>query len=432
MALDKIKINDTTTVNTGVVYDITKATGQSYADLKAALSTNGNNVPLEIREGGMTIRFVSNSNNTYKQYRCISDDFTTNVTKWISDENIVTKPSGNTSDLEFSDKNNNVLVRFKNGGIKTKKFDSDTTPIIDDCESDDLTISDNSGNDLVKFGGGHIRTKNFNSKEILQSDFIGIASACRYDGKLMHISFDDTNNCLTTLFGSSHSSIYDVTFFANLKTLHETYGACFSCYVYANALESVTNAYASEFQAAKNWLKFNFHSLSASKTYGVGTPIIDDYNLGISRLLTMVGNDIDCLDHQMRANYWELSLANAIAVRDNQLHASYIFCTKDPFSPSSGNYYLNTKQKKVVFANSLYFDVFNEVIFIQTCARLDDDDKISDSKNFIAANVKWQKTCEVLNHEWGFNVTKMGNFLDWAKNTMGFKFGFFSDIFVIK
>ena len=58
MALNKIKVNNTTTVNTGVVYDITKATGQSYTDLKAALGMDGNNVPLEIREGGMTVRFV--------------------------------------------------------------------------------------------------------------------------------------------------------------------------------------------------------------------------------------------------------------------------------------------------------------------------------------------------------------------------------------
>ena len=58
MALNKIKINDTTTVNTGVVYDITKETGQSYTDFKAALGTNGNNVPSEVREGGMTVRFV--------------------------------------------------------------------------------------------------------------------------------------------------------------------------------------------------------------------------------------------------------------------------------------------------------------------------------------------------------------------------------------
>ena len=58
MALNKIKVNDTTTVNTGVVYDITKATSQSYDTLSAALGTDGNNVPPEVREGGMSIRFV--------------------------------------------------------------------------------------------------------------------------------------------------------------------------------------------------------------------------------------------------------------------------------------------------------------------------------------------------------------------------------------
>ena len=56
MSLNKISINDTTTVNTGIVYDISKATGQSYETLSDALS--GNNVPTEVREGGMTVRFV--------------------------------------------------------------------------------------------------------------------------------------------------------------------------------------------------------------------------------------------------------------------------------------------------------------------------------------------------------------------------------------
>jgi hypothetical protein len=58
MSLNKILVNNTTTVNTGVVYDITKATGQSYDNLSAALGTSGNNVPPEVREGGMSIRFV--------------------------------------------------------------------------------------------------------------------------------------------------------------------------------------------------------------------------------------------------------------------------------------------------------------------------------------------------------------------------------------
>ena len=58
MSLNKISINDTTTVNTGIVYDITKATSQSYDSLSAALGTNASNVPPEVREGGMAIRFV--------------------------------------------------------------------------------------------------------------------------------------------------------------------------------------------------------------------------------------------------------------------------------------------------------------------------------------------------------------------------------------
>ena len=56
MSLNKISINNTTTVNTGIVYDISKATRQSYETLTDALS--GNNVPPEVREGGMSVRFV--------------------------------------------------------------------------------------------------------------------------------------------------------------------------------------------------------------------------------------------------------------------------------------------------------------------------------------------------------------------------------------
>ena len=58
MSLNKIKINDSTVVNTGVVYDISKATNQTYNTLSDALGTSGNNVPPEVREGGMSIRFV--------------------------------------------------------------------------------------------------------------------------------------------------------------------------------------------------------------------------------------------------------------------------------------------------------------------------------------------------------------------------------------
>ena len=82
MALNKIKVNDTTTVNTGVVYDISKATSQSYDSLSAALGTDGNNVPPEVREGGMTVRFVHTGENKYVQYFLTKDEWSASKSDW--------------------------------------------------------------------------------------------------------------------------------------------------------------------------------------------------------------------------------------------------------------------------------------------------------------------------------------------------------------
>lgn len=114
------------------------------------------------------------------------------------------------ADLEFTDENSNSLVMFRNGHIRTKKFDS--ASIIDkvngkvdktegkglstndyttsektklasvepgaevndvntgNAESDaDLEISDETGNTLVMFQDGHLRTKKFNSAKDVMS-----------------------------------------------------------------------------------------------------------------------------------------------------------------------------------------------------------------------------------------------------------------------
>lgn len=82
MVLNKIKINDTDTVTPGVVYDISKTTGQTYDTLSDALGTNGKNVPPEIREGGMSIRYVKTSDNRYVQCRLMNQSFTTETLYW--------------------------------------------------------------------------------------------------------------------------------------------------------------------------------------------------------------------------------------------------------------------------------------------------------------------------------------------------------------
>ena len=100
MGLNKIKINDVTTINTGVVYDISKATGQSYETLADALGTDGSNVPLEVREGGMSVRFVHTGDNKYVQYLLKTQSFSVDIADWQGIDELVEMTGVNTVKLE--------------------------------------------------------------------------------------------------------------------------------------------------------------------------------------------------------------------------------------------------------------------------------------------------------------------------------------------
>ena len=217
MSLNKISINDTTTVNTGVVYDISKATSQSYDSLSAALGTNGNNVPPEVRDGGMSIRFISNRNsdNKYVQYRYIGTEITGTPNPFLDTANwqgVDTNPTADSRNLvesggvkalfdsqygdgagDFSvvDENSHVIVVFEDGHIKTKEFNSSVNASavsrgmmsatdkakldtieegaqvnetnVEANEMSDFSIKDESNYAIVRFVGGHVKTKNFDS-----------------------------------------------------------------------------------------------------------------------------------------------------------------------------------------------------------------------------------------------------------------------------
>lgn len=77
------------------MYNLTEGQPTAYADLSAALGTNGANVPAAFRKGGMSIKFVHTSDNNYVQFRYMLTDVTTaatftNVANWqgISDKPI--------------------------------------------------------------------------------------------------------------------------------------------------------------------------------------------------------------------------------------------------------------------------------------------------------------------------------------------------------
>ena len=68
-------------------YHATGGVLAKYADLTAALGTNGANIPDALRKGGMSVKFVQSSDNKYVQYRLTADEFSTNVEDW-EDESV--------------------------------------------------------------------------------------------------------------------------------------------------------------------------------------------------------------------------------------------------------------------------------------------------------------------------------------------------------
>ena len=91
------------------------------------------------------------------------------VTDELNDINIKTANDANT-DLDIADERGNVLVRFSEGGIKVKNFNSANAVSEGDTPwQTDLDITDEDNNSLVEFANGHLRTRNFDSRFVLQS-----------------------------------------------------------------------------------------------------------------------------------------------------------------------------------------------------------------------------------------------------------------------
>ena len=96
----------------------------------------------------------------------------------VESGNVEARVADTNVDLDITDSNGNVIVRFANGHIQTKEFDSsniepapmptgsDNVDARTSSSSADLVLTDNAGNVIAEFSGGNIKTKNFNSDGI--------------------------------------------------------------------------------------------------------------------------------------------------------------------------------------------------------------------------------------------------------------------------
>lgn len=105
----------------GEVYDVSinHPDGQGnptpYADLTAALGTDGANIPADIRRGGMRIQFikgtVQSSENRYVQYRLMTDSFSTTESDW---QGVDDEPTADSENLVKSGGVNSEFSKLKN------------------------------------------------------------------------------------------------------------------------------------------------------------------------------------------------------------------------------------------------------------------------------------------------------------------------------
>lgn len=87
-------------------------------------------------------------------------------------------------DMSISDDNNYSIVKFINGHIKTKNFDSAEVPTRSEVEGshpvstgiddiNDFSIQDGNGFSIAVFSNGHIKVKNFNSAAAVMNGLVG-------------------------------------------------------------------------------------------------------------------------------------------------------------------------------------------------------------------------------------------------------------------
>lgn len=215
--------------------------------------------------------------------------------------------------------------------------------------------------------------------------------------KMIHFSFDDTIASLRDLTEKTdvYTSVFQQPFFKVLKELHDAYGAVFSCYCFYQilnstdssvvdfSLEDVTDAYAEEFTANADWLKFGYHSLNGSMNYGSATDaetVKTAYNNFITQIVRITGS-VKCIDLVVRLQNFAGSKVACQAMRDcacgiiGFLAGDYAEAGKTlPVSFADyyvSGYYLATPAKTFLAHHGRYFDAEEQLYFYPSCLRLD-------------------------------------------------------------
>jgi hypothetical protein len=265
-------------------------------------------------------------------------------------------------------------------------------------------------------------------KMVPEFDYLNKIICCDTGRNIIHFSVDDTWICLYDIITHNYSSIFENSFFAALKSLHDEYGICVTLNTFNTFSETpgydisdLPSTYQSELQENKSWLRFAFHAESDQSNYNSSTGILASYQKFVSAIYTFTG-DYGCIDRITRLGYFGGTLSNVLAIKNTEHGIIGLLCAD---STSRDSYYLNHKQNHIVQNKGKYYDLENELVMIKTITRT-----LTDAPSEIESNPCYQKYVEIFLHEYESSAPSTFESVAQYANAKGYLNAFPCDIFV--
>ena len=263
--------------------------------------------------------------------------------------------------------------------------------------------------------------------------------------KGMHISFDDVCACLWELIRQNFSSVFEQSFFRDLKEFHETTGAVFTlnCFNTCSALPDyeigkLPDCFAGELSSCAGWLRFAFHAENDRANYGDGGPgrsllgqVLGDcaeelersYERFRSAVLKFAGTE-KAVDRVTRLGFFAGTEENMKALRDCPLGILGLLTADD----SRLSYDLTAQENEEVCRRGFLRDPSRSLVFVRTERRLERVSDIEKELEGLAARRQDGGILEIFTHESEYPAVRgfLKRCLEWAAEK-GYTFCYIQD-----
>ena len=197
-------------------------------------------------------------------------------------------------------------------------------------------------------------------------------------GKYVHFSIDDVEVLLSDIKtnNGTYTSVFENETLNKLKQLHDSYGAVFSLYCYADSTAGLPNKFKSELMANSDWLKFGVHSKNSSTNFSSqnGTTAAQTYDQFIENMMMFCGST-DAIDRIPRLHNFSAGLEVMKALRDSDCGLiGALTAENDNPNEQMANrksYYLSDSQESWIKNRTKLIDIINGLVFYRTTIRTD-------------------------------------------------------------